>query len=322
MRILLVDDSRTSRMVTGGHLSEGGHTVVEAANGREALVRLDEHEVDLILMDVEMPEMNGYDTAKAIRRQHSDEEWVPLIFLSGRVEDHDLAQGIDAGGDDYIHKPVSPVVLQSKIVAMERITAMRSRLLSMQAQLADANQELRRLSSQDGLTGIANRRCFDQALEAEWRRARRSGMPLGLIMLDVDYFKRYNDTYGHQKGDDCLKAVAQAISDSVSRGGDLVARYGGEEFAILLPETPAPGGMQIAERVLSSIRVKALVHESSDVAAIVTASLGLSVGVPTQSSTPADLVKAADNALYRAKCRGRNTCQFQPLLELHQAKSA
>lgn len=322
MRILLVDDSRTSRMVTGVHLSEGGHTVVEAANGREALVRLDEHEVDLILMDVEMPEMNGYETAKAIRRNHSDEEWVPLIFLSGRVEDQDLAQGIDAGGDDYIHKPVSPVVLQSKIVAMERITAMRSRLLSMQAQLAEANQELRRLSSQDGLTGIANRRCFDQALEAEWRRARRSGMPLGLIMLDVDYFKRYNDTYGHQKGDDCLKAVADAIGESVGRGGDLVARYGGEEFVILLPETPAPGGMQIAERVLSSIRAKALVHESSDVASIVTASLGLCVGVPTQSSCPADLIKAADNALYRAKCRGRNVCQFQPLLELHQAKSA
>lgn len=322
MRILLVDDSKTARMVGSQHLQAGGHEVVEAANGREALALLGNTPVDLILMDVEMPEMDGYETAKAIRKRHSDEEWVPLIFLSGRVEDQDLARGIEAGGDDYIHKPVSPVVLQSKIVAMERITEMRGRLISMQRQLAEANTELRRLSSQDGLTGIANRRTFDQTLEAEWRRSRRSGMPLGLIMLDVDYFKKYNDTYGHQKGDDCLKAVAEAMVESIGRGGDLVCRYGGEEFAILLPETPAPGAMQVADKVLAGIRACGIVHEASDVSSFVTASLGICVGVPTGNADPASLVKAADNALYQAKCHGRNRTRFQPLLELHQAKSA
>jgi diguanylate cyclase (GGDEF)-like protein/PAS domain S-box-containing protein len=172
--------------------------------------------------------------------------------------------------------------------------------------LTEANERLERLATSDGLTQVANRRCFDLTLKREWNRLRRTNEQLSLIMSDVDFFKRYNDAYGHQGGDDCLKAVAGALSETVKRGGDCVARYGGEEFAVILPETDGPGATKAAERIRQAVENLSLEHKDSLVGPFVTISLGVATTIPTGDGTPELLIKSADEALYQAKSSGRN----------------
>jgi diguanylate cyclase (GGDEF)-like protein/PAS domain S-box-containing protein len=172
--------------------------------------------------------------------------------------------------------------------------------------LKEANERLERLSTSDGLTGVANRRCFDQTLQREWTRLQRTKDPLSLIMCDVDFFKLYNDAYGHQGGDDCLKAVAQALQDSARRGGDCVARYGGEEFAVIMPVTEEKNAVHVAEKIRQAVEKMAIAHSKSSVAPHVTLSLGVATVVPDDLETPQSLIKRADEALYRAKSSGRN----------------
>jgi diguanylate cyclase (GGDEF)-like protein len=286
-----------------------GHPAVEAADGHAALALYQEDRPDLVLLDVEMPGMDGYTLAREIR-QYDASHWVPIIFLSGRVADEDIERGIDAGGDDYITKPVSPIVLRAKLNAMHRITDMRKRLLQMSEELQDANRALVKLSSMDGLTNILNRRSFDAALEVEWHRCMRSGKPLALILGDVDYFKSYNDSYGHDGGDKCLRAVAEAMSKAARRTSDMVARYGGEEFVVLMTDTTEQGAMQVAHRVLEAVRDLNIPHCGSQVAKHVTMSLGISVCLPNPSSSPQDLVRSADAALYQSKADGRDRATF------------
>jgi len=305
MRILFADDSRTLRTTLGDQMRAMGHEVIEASEGRQAVELFQTQEPDLVVLDVDMPVMNGYEAARQMRAI-SGHEWIPIIFLSGNVRDNDVAAGIEAGGDDYLAKPVSAVVLRAKIAAMQRITDMRERLVEATRELAGINASLREQSSQDSLTGIPNRRSFDSAFEQEWHHAARSGKPLALIMADVDHFKRYNDTYGHQKGDECLKAVAGAMRTAARRKVDVVARYGGEEFAMLLPDTPAVSALLVAGRVLEAVRALRLPHESSSTSDHVTMSLGVCATVPRGGVQPHDLVKVTDRALYDAKSKGRN----------------
>lgn len=189
---------------------------------------------------------------------------------------------------------------------IEELEAVQSSLSGSHEQLSQANQELSRLAHLDGLTGIANRRLFDQTLVQEWARAARAGECLALAMLDVDYFKRYNDHFGHQAGDECLKRVAVAIASALHRPGDFAARYGGEEFVLVLPGTDQDGAVQVVEAVLNQVRNLAIVHQTSDVAKVVTLSAGIAVVLPLQGVDPYCLVQAADQALYQAKHQGRN----------------
>jgi diguanylate cyclase (GGDEF)-like protein len=320
MRILLVDDSRVARELTANYLHEMGHPVVQAADGPSALERYASEPPDLVLLDVEMPGMDGYQVARRMRDRDAQDHWIPILFLSGRVADEDIARGIEAGGDDYIAKPVSPIVLRAKLKAMHRITDMQSRLREVTTQLQHVNRELVALSSLDGLTGIANRRAFDRALELEWQRGRRSAKPLALIMGDVDFFKRYNDTYGHQSGDACLQAVAAALAGSAARAGDFVARFGGEEFVVLLPATGLPAAAQIAEQLVEAIRALGLVHANSEAAPHVTMSFGVSACVPDPAFTAERLIEAADAALYQAKSNGRDRVAWQPVAEPEPAE--
>jgi diguanylate cyclase (GGDEF)-like protein len=313
MKVLLVDDSRASRALTATYLLEMGYPAVEAADGAGALELYRREAPDVVLLDVEMPGMDGYAAAREIRRIERDGAWTPIIFLSGRVADEDVARGIDAGGDDYITKPVSPVVLRAKLLAMRRITEMRKRLVDVSQQLQDVNRALVKLSSQDGLTGIANRRAFDVALELEWQRGVRSGKPLAVVLGDIDFFKRYNDHYGHQAGDACLKMVAAALAARACRVSDVAARFGGEEFVLLLPDTALPAALKAAEDVLQSVRALDIPHQFSDAASCVSMSLGVAVCVPGTRLAPLSLVEAADKALYLAKSEGRNRCAFQPV---------
>jgi diguanylate cyclase (GGDEF)-like protein len=305
MRILIADDSRTSRAALGDQLRAMGHTVMEAHEGAQAIELFRADEPDLVVLDVDMPVMNGYETAQRLRALGGDHGWIPIIFLSSNVQDNDIAAGIEAGGDDYLAKPVSPVVLRAKINAMQRITDMRRRLVDLTEELSGMNASLREESSQDALTGIPNRRSFDAAFDQEWNHALRTGKPVALLLADVDYFKRYNDTYGHQRGDECLKAVANAMRSAARRKVDLVARYGGEEFALLLPETPPVSALLVAGRVLEALRAMRIPHEASP-SGHVTLSIGVCATAPQGGQDPAELVKTADRALYDAKSKGRN----------------
>ncbi len=305
MKILVVDDSPTIRAALKGLLERMGHTVVEANDGKEALQIYRHDRPGLVLIDVVMPIMDGYESARHMRETKAD-EWVPIIFLSSKEADQDLDRAIEAGGDDYLVKPVSFVVLNAKIRALQRIESMRTKQLEMSRDLASANRELEKLSRQDGLTGIANRRYFDSYLVTEVRRGARERQPLSLILSDVDHFKAFNDCYGHQAGDDCLRRVAAALSSAGRRPADLAARYGGEEFAMVLPGTVLEGAVDVAQAVSRVIDGLAIPHARSAVDRKVTLSQGIVSLTPEKETSSEDLIQRADQALYMAKQQGRN----------------
>jgi diguanylate cyclase (GGDEF)-like protein len=305
MKILVVDDSPTIRAALKGLLERMGHTVVEANDGKEALQMYRQDRPGLVLIDVVMPVMDGYESARHMRETSAD-EWVPIIFLSSKEADQDLDRAIEAGGDDYLVKPVSFVVLNAKIRALQRLESMRTKQLEMSRDLASANRELEKLSRQDGLTGIANRRYFDSYLVTEVRRAAREKAPVSLILSDVDHFKAFNDCYGHQAGDDCLRRVAAALSSAGRRPADLAARYGGEEFAMVLPGTVLDGAVDVAQAVSRVIGGLAIPHARSAVDQNVTLSQGVVSLIPEKESASEDLIQHADQALYQAKQQGRN----------------
>ncbi len=308
MRILVVDDSKAIRQLVAECVKSMGHEVVFAENGCESLEFVKQNRVDLILMDVEMPDMNGLDATKAIRDLKQD-DWFPIIFLTTRVDDDAFTDGILAGGDAYLPKPLNPLRLQLTIVAMERIYSIRQKLLKAQQQLLVVNKELKKLSLFDQLTGLANRRNFDQTLFKQYGLATRNKSPLSVIICDIDYFKIYNDSYGHQQGDECLTVVAQTIASVLKRPTDLACRYGGEEFTIILPDTNLQGGRNVAETIRLAVLEKNIPHDGSKVMPCITLSLGVAT-YNGQFKTDEAITKAADDALYRAKEHGRNRVEF------------
>jgi diguanylate cyclase (GGDEF)-like protein len=282
-----------------------GVTTLSAATGDDALEKFARTRPDLVLLDLSLPDMDGYLLAQRIRATETPGEWTPIIFLSSRDDEASIEKGIAAGGDDYLLKPVSEIVLGAKIRAMQRIVLMRSSLIGLTRKLDAANQELVRISSSDGLTGVANRRYFDETISIEWRRARRHSNSIAMMMCDVDYFKLYNDTYGHQAGDDCLRRIARVIRQNTERPSDIVARYGGEEFAVVLPETTIGGALIVAEKIRQAIRELNIEHASSP-GGLVTLSIGLASAAPGFDNPPEDLIQATAKALLRAKRQGRD----------------
>jgi diguanylate cyclase (GGDEF)-like protein len=305
MKVLIVDDSPTIRVGLRSLVEKMGHSVVDAEDGSKALAIYREDRPDLVLIDVVMPVMDGYDSARQMRQIRPD-EWVPIIFLSSKEADQDLDRAIEAGGDDYLVKPVSYVVLNAKIRALQRIESTRVKLLETSRELAAANRELENLSRQDGLTGIANRRHFDSYLSTETRRASRERAPLSLILADVDYFKAYNDCYGHQAGDDCLRRVASVLKSVARRPADLAARYGGEEFAIVLPGTAMDGAVDVAKTLAREIETLSIVHARAGTYDRISLSQGIASVIPVPDASPESIIELADQALYQAKQQGRN----------------
>lgn len=308
MKVLVIEDTVTSATLVCHQLAKMGMEPIHARDGAAGIEQFKRERPDLILLDIIMPGMDGFEVARRIRQLEKDGEWTPIIFLTARTGDDDLERGIAVGGDDYLVKPVSEVVLKAKVRAMQRIAQMRYSLLVLTRKLDDANRELTRLSSVDGLTGIANRRRFDETLLKEWRRASRTQEPLALLVADVDAFKQFNDGYGHQIGDECLKAVARTLEGALRRPTDLVARYGGEEFACILPETTEEGATMVAESMRAAVEALCITHRFSSVAPIVTISIGVATTVPRRGDDSGflKLLKAADEALYEAKHAGRN----------------
>lgn len=308
MKALVIEDTATSQAVICHLLERLGIKPVQARDGLSGIASFEQERPDLILLDIILPGIDGFEVARRIRAMEKPGEWTPIIFLTALTKDEDLERGIEAGGDDYLLKPVSEVVLGAKVRAMQRIIQMRYSLLVLTRKLDDANRELTRLSAVDGLTGIANRRQFEEALLREWRRCMRMHGQLSLLMVDVDFFKQYNDGYGHQAGDECLRAVAEALQGRLRRPADIVARYGGEEFAVILPDTASEGAMLVAESLRMAIQSLGLPHKDSAFG-VITASIGVASLIPQMAEGMPRLVSAADWALYEAKRQGRNCVQ-------------
>ena len=310
MKILLVDDSRAIAMITTARLESFGHEVRHANNGQTAIDMFRNESFDLVLMDIEMPGMNGFETTTRIRglEGHEPWAWTPIIFVTATDSDTNLVTAIEAGGDDFISKSAPESVLQAKMKAMTRIAALRSRL-------AQANGKLQDQANHDGLTGLFNRRAMDLRIDTLWESAVQQGKPFSLLMIDVDNFKKYNDHYGHQAGDDCLRAVAAAIDSVAVRAdadrlapGAFAARYGGEEFSVVIPDA-APGvHVGVGMAIVEAVAALNLPHERNEAWGRVTVSVG-AVCVSPANSLVKQVFREADELLYKAKSAGRNRCE-------------
>jgi diguanylate cyclase (GGDEF)-like protein len=305
VKALVIEDSRTSQAMISHLLRDMEIEPIQAETGARGLELYAERRPDLILLDVVLPDIDGFDVARKIRALEGTGDWTPIVFLTGRASDADLEAGIEAGGDDYLAKPINPVVLAAKVRAMGRIAQMRNKLLETTHQLDQVNRELMRLSAMDGLTGLANRRHFDTCLRQEWERCGQQRLPLSLLMCDVDFFKPFNDNYGHLQGDEVLRRVGSALQFAVRRPAELAARYGGEEFAFLLPDTSAAQAMEIAETVRANVERLQIPHAHAPKGQI-SISLGVATRVPNAQLSPERLIALADKALYLAKKGGRD----------------
>lgn len=288
--VLAADDSKTIRHLIRTILGKD-YDLLMAGDGQEALTIAQETRPDLILLDVIMPGMDGYAVCKALKADPMTAD-IPVLFLTALSGDMDEAAALTGGAADFIIKPISPPVLAARV--KNHLELKRNRDL------------LRALTLLDGLTGIANRRRFDEQLHQEWLRCGRRSKPLSVILGDVDFFKCYNDGYGHIQGDECLRQVAKAIAKSLHRPGDLAARYGGEEFVCILPETDLEGARAVAETIQEAVSALGLPHEFSEVADHVTISLGIATAWPGETSSAEDLTRHADQNMYEAKRQGRN----------------
>jgi diguanylate cyclase (GGDEF)-like protein len=287
-RILVVDDAMENVQILYGALQDE-HEVLFALSGDKALEIARTQHPDLILLDAIMPDKDGYAVCKELR-ESSETRDIPVIFITALKTPEDETRALAAGAADFISKPVNAAVVRARV--RTQLTVKRQ---------ADA---LRALTLTDGLTGVANRRAFDERLGAEWRRCGRAGLPMALILVDIDHFKPYNDHYGHQAGDAILRLVADAMRRAAGRAQDVVARYGGEEFAILLPQESAEGAEQVAAKLLAELAALDIPHAASPNGRL-TASMGISACVPGEGP-PAQLIRAADALLYQAKAAGRN----------------
>lgn len=289
-RILIVEDVKLNAQILVNALKDE-YDVRVASNGIEALAMVREQMPDLILLDIIMPEMDGYEVCAQLQGDPNTRD-IPILFLTALEGDQNEAYGIELGAMDYIRKPFNLPIVKAKI---------RNHL-----ELKRYKDILKRDSRVDGLTRIPNRRRFDEALAAERERARRSHAPLAVLMIDLDLFKAYNDTYGHLQGDDVLKLVAKTLYHSLQRPGDLVARWGGEEFAALLPQTDLQGALMVGERLRTAVLELQIPHESSHIAKVLTISVGVAASQEGDPHSYDLLLQRADEAVYRAKDQGRN----------------
>lgn len=307
-RILLVDDDPGTIRVLVQILKDLGK-IYFTTQGAETLPLALAVMPDLILLDIEMPDRHGLEVCEEIKSEPALAD-VPILFVTAHTDRNLEARALQAGAIDFIHKPPHPEVVKARV----------SNYLALKHQTA----QLRMLTMLDGLTGISNRRAFDKAIVNEWRRALRNAKPMSLLMVDVDHFKRYNDTHGHQAGDDCLRAVAGCLKSKIRRPGDIVARYGGEEFICLLPDCALDYGLEVAEAIRREVAELATVQPDATFAPV-TVSIGLaafsllcesasaawreeSANGPSEPCRfePDRLIELADKALYKAKQGGRN----------------
>ncbi|MCL2183867.1 MAG: diguanylate cyclase [Chitinispirillia bacterium] len=288
--ILVVDDEKANLVFLTRVLGEK-YAIYTAKDGASGIRKAAELVPDLIMLDILMPDMSGYDVLNELKKQDATRD-IPVIFITAMSSDDEEEKALSYNAVDYINKPFKPNVVKLRV--------------RNQIRIVNQVRTIERLSMTDQLTEIPNRRSFDSRLTMEWRRAIREKKYISLLMLDVDKFKAYNDTYGHQQGDNVLRAVAKSLEQDMMRPGDFAARWGGEEFAAVLACTDLNGAMQVAERIRANIEaLRITVPGTSDVAPV-TISIGVESMMPDQNSSLDLFISAADNALYAAKKAGRN----------------
>ena len=289
-KILIADDEHLNRRTLADSLRHD-YTVILAKNGHQALERTRVHAPDLILLDIVMPGQSGYDVLRQLKDNSTTKD-IPVIFISALDSEQEEEKGLLLGATDYISKPFRQSLVKARIANHMQMVRQR-KLLEVLVNL-------------DGLTNIANRRCFEETLQTEWARARRSRLPISVAMVDVDHFKEYNDHYGHGEGDKALRQVADTLSNSLKRPSDQVARYGGEEFVVLMPDTDSDGALSLMEHLRQTVENLAIAHSPSPTQDVLTISIGGATVLPDGQETPGELLHQADAALYRAKSQGRN----------------
>jgi len=295
--ILIVDDDKANIIALTQIILSLDYNVYVAKDGRDAVEAAVKCRPDVILLDIIMPQMDGYEVFSMLKNTEETRS-IPVIFISGLGKSNDEERGLLLGASDYISKPFSPIVVKLRI--------------QNQIQILNQMETIKNLSMIDPLTNIPNRRNFDYRLNLEWNHSIRNKTPLSIILIDIDRFKFYNDTYGHLQGDIALRTVAQIIMSSIMRSIDFVAaRWGGEEFAVLLPDTDLSGADQVAERIRYNIEA-ASVPCADEIAEKITASLGLNTTTPTLECSVDSFIKGADEALYSAKGTGKNkVCKYE-----------
>ncbi len=313
--VLIVDDSPSNLEVLSRMLRERGYRFRVANGGRRAIASAQAQPPDIVMLDITMPEMDGYEVCELLKKDPRTGE-VPVIFISALDDALDKVRAFRVGGADYVSKPFQVEEVLARIDHQLRIARLQEDLARQNRELAAKNErllelsrELERLSRTDALTGLANRRHLMEVLDRESRRAIRARAPFSLLIVDVDHFKPFNDGYGHQAGDECLRRVAAALRDALNRPEDSVGRYGGEEFVIALPGTAAPGALEVGRRLGDAVRACAIPHEHLPISRsspVVTISGGIAT-LEVGASAPLDtLLALADAALYRAKDEGRD----------------
>ncbi|MGC1303834.1 MAG: diguanylate cyclase [Caulobacteraceae bacterium] len=297
--VMIVDDDRINRAALAELLREDCRLVL-AKDGPSALQRAaEEGDLSLILLDVSMPGMDGYEVLRRLREDKRTAD-VSVVFITGQTDEEDEERGLLLGAADYVSKPIRPAIVRARI---------RNHL-----KLVKQHRELERLSEQDGLTGIANRRLFDKALDRASRHALRTGEPLGVAIFDVDHFKQYNDRYGHIAGDEVLRRVAQTLAASARRPYDIVARYGGEEFVLIVPA--AENFELLLEQMRRAVAGLEIPHEDSSAGAILTISGGGVVAHGARAGDAAAMLARADQLLYQSKLEGRNRIRVESRSDL------
>jgi diguanylate cyclase (GGDEF)-like protein len=315
-KILVVDDSPTQLDWLVQVLAKEGYTVATAVDGRDAIRKVRSDAPDLVLLDMILPDMDGLEVLRIVKAR-PDDQFIPVIILSVKSDLDTKVAGLRIGADDFLAKPFAEAEILARCAAMLRIK-------HLQEKLREAQRRLEEQTVTDALTGLKNRRFFDERLHEEFRRAQRYGDYLSLIMIDLDHFKAVNDRHGHQAGDSVLREAASLLRGSI-RDPDICARYGGEEFAVILPKTHMQGALTVAERVWRALGAKeyALPAGAGAPAVQVTASLGVAFYPSKDISSGELLLRFADQALYQAKQAGRNTiCLFQAQAYRYDASKA
>ncbi|MEH2176392.1 PleD family two-component system response regulator [Nostoc sp.] len=296
--VLIVDDEPFIRLILRHFLEREGYQIVEAQNGIEAINVFNQLHPDIVLLDAIMPDMDGFECCTQLKLLDCNKH-TPVLMITGLEDQESVDRAFAVGAMDFITKPIHWPVLRQRVKRLIQQS-------QLQQKLEAVNLELQRLVTIDGLTQVANRRRFEEYFYQEWQRLKREQRPLSLILCDVDFFKLYNDTYGHRVGDRCLQKIAQAIKDIIKRPGDLVARYGGEEFAVILPNTDTKGAAHVADQICDAVRALAIPHQNSQVSSHVTISVGFTTEIPQPDSDLEEMIAGADRALYQAKATGRD----------------
>jgi diguanylate cyclase (GGDEF)-like protein len=288
--ILIIDDETSNLMVLNSLLSPD-YTIFTAKNGSEGIDRARTAQPDLILLDIVMPGMSGFEVLKTLKASEETGH-IPVIIITGLDSEEDEERGFLLGAVDYIGKPFKNAIVKARV--------------KTHMQIVRQIRTIERIGMVDSLTDIPNRRCFDERFALEWKRALREGRPLAFLMIDLDKFKSYNDTYGHPQGDALLRTVGKILAGAAKRPADLAARLGGEEFGLLLPDTRAAAAGEIAERIRAAVEAARIPTADGKTLTQTTVSIGLFALVPTDKMSPESFIAEADKNLYLAKESGRN----------------